>query len=120
MRFLVCERLQCIPPSACCAGCACTCREAGLLLLQHLEDLDGGKFSKLCRDCKLLGRNMNTTDVDLIFASSKPKGHRKVGHHPSYTPPPHPRPTCIPQHCYWHNALVVVQMVFQMACFHFS
>lgn len=46
--------------------------------MQQLEDLDGAKFSKMCRDCKLLGRNLTATDVDLIFASSKPKGQRKV------------------------------------------
>ncbi|KAK9810553.1 hypothetical protein WJX73_000223 [Symbiochloris irregularis] len=45
---------------------------------QQLDELDGAKFSKLCRDCKLLGRNLTTIDVDLIFASSKPQGQRKV------------------------------------------
>ena len=45
---------------------------------QHLEELDGPKFSKLCRDCKLLGRLLSPTDIDLIFASAKQKGVRKV------------------------------------------
>ena len=54
------------------------CSFASFGTRQHLEELDGPKFSKLCRDCKLLGRMLNTIDIDLIFASSKPKGARKV------------------------------------------
>ena len=40
--------------------------------------MDGAKFSKLCRDCKLLSRAFTTIDVDLIFAKAKIKGQRKV------------------------------------------
>ena len=36
-----------------------------------VEDMDGAKFSKLCRDAKLLGRNFNTIDVDIVFAKVK-------------------------------------------------
>jgi len=38
-----------------------------------MEEMDGAKFSKLCRDCKLLNRNFTTIDVDLIFAKTKVK-----------------------------------------------
>lgn len=34
--------------------------------------MDGAKFAKLCKDMKLLDRNLTTTDVDIIFAKSKP------------------------------------------------
>ena len=35
------------------------------------EDLDGAKFSKLCKDAKLLGRNLSTIEVDIVFAKVK-------------------------------------------------
>ena len=67
------------------------CSFASFGTRQHLEELDGPKFSKLCRDCKLLGRMLNTIDIDLIFASSKPKGARKVT--ASVADCPHPCPS---------------------------
>ncbi len=36
-----------------------------------VEDLDGAKFSKLCRDAKLIGRHFGTIDVDIVFAKVK-------------------------------------------------
>ena len=36
-----------------------------------VEDLDGAKFSKLCRDAKLLGKRFSTIDVDIVFAKVK-------------------------------------------------
>ena len=41
--------------------------------MQTMDDMDGAKFSKLCRDCKLLNRSFTTIDVDLIFAKVKVK-----------------------------------------------
>ena len=34
--------------------------------------MDGAKFAKLCRDKKLLDKNLTATEVDIIFAKSKP------------------------------------------------
>ena len=36
-----------------------------------VEDLDGPKFSKLCRDAKLLGKRFGSIDVDIVFAKVK-------------------------------------------------
>ena len=38
---------------------------------QALEDMDGAKFSKLCRDCRLLDRRFTPIDVDIVFAKAK-------------------------------------------------
>lgn len=40
--------------------------------------LDGAKFSKLCRDCGLLERYMETATVDIVFSKAKPRGERKL------------------------------------------
>ena len=34
--------------------------------------MDGTKFAKFCKDMGLVGKNLTTTDVDIIFAQSKP------------------------------------------------
>ena len=34
--------------------------------------LDNFKFSKLCKDMKLLDKKLTTTDVDIIFSQCKP------------------------------------------------
>lgn len=34
--------------------------------------MDGTKFAKFCKDMGLLGKNLTPTDVDIIFAQSKP------------------------------------------------
>lgn len=34
--------------------------------------MDGAKFAKLCKDTKLLDKKLTATDVDIIFAKSKP------------------------------------------------
>ena len=36
-----------------------------------VEDLDGAKFSKLCRDAKLLSKSFGSIDVDIVFAQVK-------------------------------------------------
>jgi len=36
-----------------------------------VDDLDGAKFSKLCRDAKLLSKQFNAIDVDIVFAKVK-------------------------------------------------
>ena len=35
--------------------------------------MDGAKFSKLCRDLKLLDKHLTTTDVDIVFSKVKAK-----------------------------------------------
>jgi len=35
--------------------------------------MDGAKLAKLCRDMKLLDKNLTATDVDIIFAKVKAK-----------------------------------------------
>lgn len=40
-----------------------------------VDDLDGAKFSKLCRDAKLLGKQFNAIDVDIVFAKVKVSQH---------------------------------------------
>ena len=34
--------------------------------------MDGAKFAKFCKDMGLVGKNLTVTDVDIIFAQSKP------------------------------------------------
>ena len=41
---------------------------------QHVEEMDGGRFDKLCRDCGLIdGKAITSTAVDLAFARAKVK-----------------------------------------------
>eukprot|EP00898_Chlorokybus_atmophyticus_P006461 jgi/Chlat1/6816/Chrsp51S06562 len=40
--------------------------------------MDGAKFAKLCKDCKLISKKFTTTDVDLTYAKAKAKGERKI------------------------------------------
>jgi hypothetical protein len=35
--------------------------------------LDGAKFAKIFRDCKLLDKHLTSTDVDIVFTKVKPK-----------------------------------------------
>lgn len=35
--------------------------------MQRAVDMEGKNFLKLCRDCRLLGKALTPTDVDLIF-----------------------------------------------------
>lgn len=42
--------------------------------VQHVEEMDGGRFDKLCRDCVLMdGKAITSTAVDLAFARAKVK-----------------------------------------------
>lgn len=41
-------------------------------------EINGAKFAKFCRDNKLAGAKLSSTDIDLIFAKSKAKGGRKL------------------------------------------
>ncbi len=34
--------------------------------------MEGAKFAKLCRDMKLLDKNVSSTEVDIIFQRAKP------------------------------------------------
>ena len=45
---------------------------------QEVSEMDGAHFSKFCRDCKLLGKGLTSTDVDLIFTRVKPIGQRRI------------------------------------------
>ena len=33
--------------------------------------LDGAKFAKLFKDCKVLGKDLTTTDLDIIFSKAR-------------------------------------------------
>ncbi|CAM9582618.1 unnamed protein product [Ectocarpus sp. 13 AM-2016] len=35
------------------------------------SEMDSAKFVKLAKDCKLVGKNLSTTDLDLIFTKVK-------------------------------------------------
>jgi len=45
--------------------------------LEALE-MDGARFSKFCRDCRIVGRDLPSTEVDLIFTRVKPVGQRRI------------------------------------------
>lgn len=38
-----------------------------LSLLQHVADMSGAHFQKLCRDCGLVDSATDITEVDLVF-----------------------------------------------------
>jgi p25-alpha len=40
---------------------------------QQQQEMDGVRFSKLSRDCKLIGSHLTQTDIDIIFATVKTK-----------------------------------------------
>eukprot|EP00164_Ancoracysta_twista_P000998 GFYU01001303.1.p1 GENE.GFYU01001303.1~~GFYU01001303.1.p1 ORF type:complete len:374 (-),score=111.14 GFYU01001303.1:85-1158(-) len=42
--------------------------------------MDGAKFAKFCKDCKVNGKTFTPTDADLIFTKVKQKGERKIGY----------------------------------------
>jgi len=42
------------------------------------DGIDGREFAKLCLDCELLDKNYTKQDVDIVFASAKDKGERKL------------------------------------------
>lgn len=35
---------------------------------QSVGEMDGARLIKLCKDCKFVGKDLSTTDIDLIFA----------------------------------------------------
>eukprot|EP01059_Diplonema_ambulator_P009616 TRINITY_DN1953_c0_g1_i1.p1 TRINITY_DN1953_c0_g1~~TRINITY_DN1953_c0_g1_i1.p1 ORF type:complete len:156 (+),score=51.30 TRINITY_DN1953_c0_g1_i1:69-536(+) len=41
-------------------------------------EMDNARFSKFCKDCKLIDKKFTSTDADLIFTKSKGKGERKI------------------------------------------
>lgn len=47
---------------------------------ETVAELDGAKFAKLCKDCKLIGGGFVATDCDLIFAKVKDKNGRKINY----------------------------------------
>jgi hypothetical protein len=40
--------------------------------------MDNARFAKLCRDCKLLDKNVTTVDVDIFFKKALVKGERRI------------------------------------------
>ncbi len=40
--------------------------------------MDGKIFAKLCKDCKVITKELTPTDIDLVFASVKDKAARKI------------------------------------------
>ena len=45
-----------------------------------VEEMDGAKFAKFCRDSKMLSKRFTPTDVDIIYAKAKTKGKRKFNY----------------------------------------
>ncbi|GAQ86336.1 hypothetical protein KFL_002830130 [Klebsormidium nitens] len=45
---------------------------------KRVEEMDGAKFAKFCRDTKIVDKKFTTTDVDLTYAKAKAKGARKI------------------------------------------
>ena len=41
--------------------------------MQEMDEIDGARFAKLCKDCKLHSRTFTSTDGDIFFASVKTK-----------------------------------------------
>lgn len=39
----------------------------------QVEEMDGAKFAKFCRDTKIVDKKFTTTDVDLTYAKAKAK-----------------------------------------------
>jgi len=44
------------------------------------KEMDGKTFAKFTKDCKLINKACSTTDVDLIFSSSKERTGRKINY----------------------------------------
>eukprot|EP00903_Cladosiphon_okamuranus_P014895 g13793.t1 len=42
------------------------------------SEMDSAKFVKLAKDCKLVGKSLSTTDLDLIFTKVKDKTAKKI------------------------------------------
>lgn len=42
------------------------------------QEMDCAHFSKFCRDCKLIGKGLSSTDVDLLFTRVKSIGQRRI------------------------------------------
>jgi len=40
--------------------------------------MDGAKFVKFCKDCKIIGNKVTVTDVDILFKKCIPKGARRM------------------------------------------
>lgn len=55
------------------------------LLTVQVEEMDGAKFAKFCRDTKIVDKKFTNTDVDLTYAKAKAKVT------PRKPKPPNPR-----------------------------
>lgn len=55
-----------------------TLKELFLQFTHGASDMDGKVFAKLCKDCKVLSKEVTATDVDLVFAQIKDKAARKI------------------------------------------
>ena len=47
------------------------CAFGGGTAAESSPQMDGAKFSKFCRDMKLLDKKLTSTDVDIIFSQVK-------------------------------------------------
>src|SRR5690242_15976605 len=50
-------------------------------LNQSQVTIDNSKFAKLCRDTKIIGKNVTSVDVDIIFKKALTKGERQLNYH---------------------------------------
>ncbi len=44
------------------------------------DQIDNVKFSKLCRECKVIGKTLSPASVDITFSKVKAKGKRTIGY----------------------------------------
>ncbi|CBY14568.1 unnamed protein product [Oikopleura dioica] len=42
------------------------------------NEINNKNFSKLCKDCKVIGQKCTSTDVDIVFSKCKTKGAQKM------------------------------------------
>merc|ERR1712168_512888 len=45
---------------------------------QDTENINNKNFSKLCKDCKVIGQKCTSTDIDIVFSKVKTKGAQKI------------------------------------------
>jgi len=45
---------------------------------QDTNNINNKNFSKLCKDCKVIGQKCTSTDIDIVFSKVKTKGAQKI------------------------------------------
>lgn len=47
---------------------------------KNLKEMDNKNFAKCCKDSKIIGNGVTTTDVDIVFTKFKAKGARTINY----------------------------------------